>query len=761
MSQIDYFNEEKLSELATRYGIQLEDVANILMNIQNLRRNEAVVFENADVLTSHYTTRDVYLIYRVMEENSFSYACTCPAFNTGKVSSLHGMAVCKHIKDKLTNRDIPLPPRTVEKKASPYQRMEASFLLGNNAPKDADVWNKYTANQMYSVVRYLLDRNGISYAEMMRFLRSDNQSALVPYLSFGIEVEGGGMSDEEAKRLLQQIGYAGIVSTSVWNVYELGRYLSDLARNQSNSNEASSRLAVFPSDIRELNKNICTVFVGKDASVSVVNGKNYELKTGRLIGVRGPGSLASAINLLKEMGKAGYLRVNKTCGLHVHVGVSGWTRSELARLASAWYYHQDKLMYLVPEHRRDNQYAKLLSQSDLGLVKRGSFASCNKYRAINFKKVTMSTEEGGIPLATHNSTVEYRLHNGVGINPDDPNSPDRAEMILASWVIFCLKFSDAARRGLIGNKPRESHMGFEELLDTINIRNNSVLMANVRNHLLWKYEFFRCGRSSSMSTTLNTTQQGQNLSNSNNDSVQQAHDEANGVRLSAYEFGDRVYYGLNLSDHGFRDSNEAEREVQNILSRILGERDGSRISRGRFRISRVYYAGMPAETENSADNNGNMFQVGVAVCERARERSCFFSINHSGDTRPASVSAINNGRRRGVMYIGSSYLGESHDPASRTNRSAGMDITDRRCMHFFLSQSSRDRNTYYMTWVETDPAGVLDSNCTCISGRIRRSCRHINCCVTTVNEARNQIVSQRQREQEEMEESYATHSRRQ
>ena len=84
-------------------------------------------------------------------------------------------------------------------------------------------------------------------------------------------------------------------------------------------------------------------------------------------------------------------KVNKSCGLHVHLDCRKYTEPEVIEQAKKFGYTLDVLERLVPKSRRDNNYCKLEVGTPSG----------DRYKAIN--------------LASYRErqTIEVRLHSGT------------------------------------------------------------------------------------------------------------------------------------------------------------------------------------------------------------------------------------------------------------------------------------------------------------------------------------------------------------
>jgi hypothetical protein len=111
----------------------------------------------------------------------------------------------------------------------------------------------------------------------------------------------------------------------------------------------------------------------------------------------GLNSIKAVMEFLRSIG--GF--VNRRCGFHIHIGgkyIRTATLSDLALLEREWIATgQDKLIKLLPGHRKNNRYCKQNKLDD---------DYCDRYRMLNT-----------LPAWRAHSTVEFRLFQGT-LDPD-------------------------------------------------------------------------------------------------------------------------------------------------------------------------------------------------------------------------------------------------------------------------------------------------------------------------------------------------------
>lgn len=141
-------------------------------------------------------------------------------------------------------------------------------------------------------------------------------------------------------------------------------------------------------------------------------GKSCEVSSPILKGAKGLRTLAKVCQLLVDNGA----RVNKSCGLHVHVGGRGLSNKAIRTIVSRYSDWEDEIDSVMPMARRGNKntYAKSMKQYDE--------EKYSRYYKINL----LALEDYG--------TLEFRHHHG---------SVDPASVV--NWVKFVLNFVENSK----------------------------------------------------------------------------------------------------------------------------------------------------------------------------------------------------------------------------------------------------------------------------------------------------------------------------
>lgn len=146
--------------------------------------------------------------------------------------------------------------------------------------------------------------------------------------------------------------------------------------------------------------------------------------------------------------------VNRTCGLHVHIGARNHSVATLKKLAALYIEHEPVIDQLLPNSRRGsaNNYCKSPPANFRRLAEAGSV---NDIISIINPSTTPSNRDGRFHKLNYHSywrhgTVEFRHHSGT---------VDAAKII--KWVVFCSKLVEAAVReagepiAVPGNAPQQ------------------------------------------------------------------------------------------------------------------------------------------------------------------------------------------------------------------------------------------------------------------------------------------------------------------
>lgn len=161
-----------------------------------------------------------------------------------------------------------------------------------------------------------------------------------------------------------------------------------------------------------------------------------------LKGTKGFSSLKQACKSLNDAGA----RVNKTCGLHVHIGAKGMTGSEIANVFQNYKMMESVIDSFMAPSRRNNGYARSLAGCSFnGCVTREDVmrACCNnRYLKVN-----------AMSLRRHD-TIEFRQHQGT-----------TNYQKISMWIKFCTKLVEWSRVHVL-NSPVSSVDDMEFLNNT-------------------------------------------------------------------------------------------------------------------------------------------------------------------------------------------------------------------------------------------------------------------------------------------------------
>ena len=153
-----------------------------------------------------------------------------------------------------------------------------------------------------------------------------------------------------------------------------------------------------------------------DASVHGTRDYEHaiELVTPILKGEEDMNKLISVVNVINE-----YSAVNRTCGLHVHIGVNELTKDEYKKLLKLWLKYESACDFLQPESRRSgNTYCR----PNFGRLEYGA-ELIKSFKALNGAKDTNQLVNNAYfgekyrKLNTNHywrqGTVEFRTHSGT------------------------------------------------------------------------------------------------------------------------------------------------------------------------------------------------------------------------------------------------------------------------------------------------------------------------------------------------------------
>lgn len=161
-----------------------------------------------------------------------------------------------------------------------------------------------------------------------------------------------------------------------------------------------------------------------DASVRGENA--IECVSPVMQGAKGKSDLKCAIDTLNRAGAT----VNRSCGLHVHIGAAGLTQKQYANVFNNYYFLEALIdTFMAPSRRRDtNCYCRSLSDhSALTRCETVVDIQCvldnDRYHKIN-------------PMSyNRHKTIEFRQHQG---------STDYKKIL--NWVMFCGKLVEWSKK---------------------------------------------------------------------------------------------------------------------------------------------------------------------------------------------------------------------------------------------------------------------------------------------------------------------------
>ncbi|MFA7327115.1 MAG: amidoligase family protein [Candidatus Kapaibacterium sp.] len=169
---------------------------------------------------------------------------------------------------------------------------------------------------------------------------------------------------------------------------------------------------------------------------SLSGNKSFEVVSPVLKGQNGLDQLQTVCEVLEEMNA----KVNKTCGLHIHIGVSDYEIEDWKRLFKNYIKMEKTVDAFMPNSRRksNNTYTKSLVKpnykqiieeaSNLEGLERSLLRS-DRYHKINTK------------CFWRQKTVEFRQHSGT---------VDFAK--ISNWVKFVMRLTDYSKTSLLQSK---------------------------------------------------------------------------------------------------------------------------------------------------------------------------------------------------------------------------------------------------------------------------------------------------------------------
>jgi len=159
--------------------------------------------------------------------------------------------------------------------------------------------------------------------------------------------------------------------------------------------------------IEETGQEAITLGYGQTGS----NSSAWECKTDSSCGIElaspvlsGPSQLKIAAEVLIALENKNRFNISENCGQHVHVEINDFSTEQAGILAAYWMKIEQFIMNGTPEHRRTNDYCKMLTKNNSNILANHSYSPENVLRdmangrhAINFQN------------RTNRGTVEFRF----------------------------------------------------------------------------------------------------------------------------------------------------------------------------------------------------------------------------------------------------------------------------------------------------------------------------------------------------------------
>jgi len=177
-----------------------------------------------------------------------------------------------------------------------------------------------------------------------------------------------------------------------------------------------------------------------DSSLNTSRGyKAFELVSPICQGQNSINELRTILNLLEENN----CRVNKSCGIHVHVGIQDYSVKNLTNLIKFYGKYEEEINMVVAPSRRDGRWAKAINVMTIwnNLNKCETFSDVENIMYTRYKTVNVFSYR-------RYGTVEFRQHGGS----IDANK-------VCSWVIMLTNMCDkvAKKKNVVKTKSELKH----------------------------------------------------------------------------------------------------------------------------------------------------------------------------------------------------------------------------------------------------------------------------------------------------------------
>lgn len=165
---------------------------------------------------------------------------------------------------------------------------------------------------------------------------------------------------------------------------------------------------------------------------SIEGDEGYELVSPILVGAAGIESLKKAVKALI----AAECSVNKSCGLHIHVGARDLSAEEIYTIVRRYGYNETKLDGIMPVSRRanNNTFCRSVASHVRGFgltnVPSAEYLCNTTFHYERYFKVNVQSY-------LRHGTVEFRQHS-ASVNASK----------ISNWAMFCVNFVDTTVAGV-------------------------------------------------------------------------------------------------------------------------------------------------------------------------------------------------------------------------------------------------------------------------------------------------------------------------
>jgi hypothetical protein len=167
----------------------------------------------------------------------------------------------------------------------------------------------------------------------------------------------------------------------------------------------------------------------------------YELVSPPLFGEQGLADLKAILERLNFMD----VRVNKKCGLHVHIDAENATTREVGMIVAKYAKYEKAIDRMMPISRREsnNRYCRSVMQE--------FYRSADRYRNNGLTWGHTRYYKLNVASYSRHGTIEFRQHSGT---------TDYEK--IKNWIIFCMQFV---------NRAVQPNQEFERMRSPISVSN--------------------------------------------------------------------------------------------------------------------------------------------------------------------------------------------------------------------------------------------------------------------------------------------------